>query len=83
MSLHKTTFFFQNSSKFVNIRICKFFKKIFKLHFLMYNAFCNAPVCNSVGIAIDYGLDGPGSNPGGVDIFRICTDRPWDPLSLL
>ena len=24
---------------------------------------------NSVGIAIDYGLDGPGSNPGGDEIF--------------
>ena len=25
---------------------------------------------SSVGIATDYGLDGPGSNPGGDDIFR-------------
>jgi len=25
---------------------------------------------NSVGIATDYGLDGPGSNPGGDEIFR-------------
>ena len=25
---------------------------------------------SSVGIAIDYGLDGPGSNPGGDEIFR-------------
>ena len=25
---------------------------------------------SSVGIATDYGLDGPGSNPGGVEIFR-------------
>jgi len=24
----------------------------------------------SVGVAIDYGLDGPGSNPGGEEIFR-------------
>jgi len=24
---------------------------------------------NSVGIATDYGLDGPGSNPGGDEIF--------------
>ena len=31
------------------------------------------PVCgpgSSVGIATDYGLDGPGSNPGGDEIFR-------------
>ena len=25
---------------------------------------------SSVGIATDYGLDGPGSNPGGEEIFR-------------
>jgi hypothetical protein len=25
---------------------------------------------SSVGIATDYGLDGPGSNPGGKEIFR-------------
>ena len=25
---------------------------------------------NSVGIATDYGLDGPGSNPGADEIFR-------------
>ena len=26
---------------------------------------------SSVGIATDYGLDGPGSNPGGNEIFRL------------
>ena len=26
---------------------------------------------NSVGIANDYGLDGPGSNPGGDEIFHL------------
>ena len=26
---------------------------------------------NSVGITTDYGLDGPGSNPGGDEIFRL------------
>jgi len=25
---------------------------------------------SSIGIATDYGLDGPGSNPGGDEIFR-------------
>ena len=29
----------------------------------------SGPGC-SVGIATDYGLDGPGSNPGGDEIFR-------------
>jgi len=38
---------------------------------------------SSVGIATDYGLDGPGSNPGGGEIFRTCPDRPWGPPSLL
>jgi hypothetical protein len=26
---------------------------------------------SSVGIATDYGLDGPGSNPGGDEIYRV------------
>jgi hypothetical protein len=26
---------------------------------------------SSVGMATDYGLDGPGSNPGGDEIFRL------------
>ena len=26
---------------------------------------------SSVGIAADYGLEGPGSNPGGDEIFRL------------
>ena len=36
-----------------------------------------------VGIATGYGLDGPGSNPGGGEIFRTCPGRPWGPPSLL
>jgi hypothetical protein len=44
---------------------------------------------SSVGIATDYGLDGPGleterkRNPGGDEIFRTCPDRPWGPPSHL
>ena len=38
---------------------------------------------SSVGIATRYGLDGPGSNPGGVEIFRTLPDRPWGPMGLL
>jgi len=34
----------------------------------------NCELGSSVGIATDYGLDGPGSNPGGDEIFR--TSRP-------
>jgi len=38
---------------------------------------------SSVGIATDYGLDGPGLNPGGDEIFPTYPDRPWGPHSLL
>ena len=34
---------------------------------------------SSVGMATDYGLDGPGSNPGGDEIFR--PSRPAHPAS--
>jgi len=37
---------------------------------------------SSVGTATDYGLDGPGSNPAGDNIFRP-PDRSWSPASLL
>jgi hypothetical protein len=37
----------------------------------------------SVGIATRYGLGGPGSNLGKVEIFRTRPDRPWDPPSHL
>ena len=36
-----------------------------------------------VGIATCYGLNGPGSNPGGDEIFRTRLHRPWGPPSLL
>jgi hypothetical protein len=39
---------------------------------------------SSVGIATDYGLDGPGiESRWGGEIFRTCPDRPWGPPSLL
>ena len=48
---------------------------------VMYEQQCGPG--SSVGIVTDYGLDGPGSNPGGSEIFRTCPDRPWGPPSLL
>jgi hypothetical protein len=39
---------------------------------LLYPLLCGPD--SSVGIATDYGLDGPGSNAGGDEIFR--TSRP-------
>ena len=46
------------------------------------------PICccgpgSMVGIATGYGLDSPGSNPGGGKIFRTCPDWPWGPPNLL
>ena len=38
---------------------------------------------SSVGIATDYGLEGPGKNSGGDEIFRTSPDRPWGPPNLL
>jgi hypothetical protein len=39
---------------------------------------------SSVDIVTGYGLDGPGSNPGGGgEIFRTRPDRPWGPPCLL
>ena len=38
---------------------------------------------SSVGIATGYGLDGPGIETRGGEIFRTCPDRPWGPPSLL
>jgi len=46
----------------------------------MYVAVCGPG--SSVGIATDYGLDRPGSNPGGAR-FSARPDRPWGPPSPL
>jgi hypothetical protein len=32
---------------------------------------------SAVGIAAGYGLDGPGIESGGGEIFRTCPGRPW------
>jgi len=38
---------------------------------------------SSVGIATGYGLDGPGNESGGGEIFRTSPDRPWGSPILL
>jgi hypothetical protein len=38
---------------------------------------------SSVGIATNYGLDGPGIESRWGEIFCTCPDRPWGPPSLL
>ena len=38
---------------------------------------------SSVGIVTDYGLDGPGSNPGGDEIFRPSRPALWSTQPLV
>ena len=38
---------------------------------------------SSVGIATDYGLEGPGIESRWGEIFRTCPDRSWGPPNLL
>ena len=54
-----------------------------KKFYILKRPYINCGPVSSVGIAIDYGLDGLGSNPGGDEIFHTCPDRPWVPPSLL
>ena len=37
---------------------------------ILYITTINSGPGSSVGVATDYGLEGPGSNPGGDEIFR-------------
>ena len=48
--------------------------------YLVCSINCSLPG-SSVGIATDYGLDGPGSNPSGDEIFRLSRPalRPTQP----
>jgi len=38
---------------------------------------------SAVGIGTRYGLDGPESNPGGSEVFRICLDGLWGTPNLV
>ena len=51
------------------------------IYLAIYHECCRGPG-TSVGVTTGYGLDGPGSNPSGGEIFRTCPDRPWGPPSL-
>ena len=42
----------------------------FSLHFIFQVTNLRGGPSSSVGVATDYRLDGPGSNPGGDEIFR-------------
>ena len=71
----------QNSGKYV----CMYTNKYKYIYTHTYICVCGP--CSSVGIATDYGLDGPGSNPGRDEIFRstrpaLCPTQPpvqWVP----
>ena len=49
-------------------RVCYFFER---------NTVRICGLGSSVGIATDYGLDGPGSNPGGDEFFRRSRPALW------
>ena len=53
---------------FVELMLLSFNNNVEKL-FKMYLSFCGPGI--SVGIVSDYGLDGPGLNPGGDEIFHL------------
>ena len=59
----------QLTADYVNVR-----KHFISLTYCYYYYFYYCGPGSSVGIATDYGLDGPGSNPGGDEIFR--SSRP-------
>jgi len=46
---------------------------------ILFSTLCVSGPGSSVGIATDYGLDGPGSNPGGDEIFRPSRPGPTQP----
>jgi hypothetical protein len=50
------------------LRYCSYSTYI--MTFLLHIPFRDGPG-SSVSISTDYGLDGPGSNPGGDEIFRL------------
>ena len=79
--------------------VCSISYSARKAHAAYYIVTCGLSVClyhvfphyiingcapgSLVGIATRYGLEGPGSNPGGDEIFRTCPNRLWGPPSLL
>jgi hypothetical protein len=80
----------ENSSIHFPIKMFNCFLSLFvTVQFLMsriYKLLCILIICgpgSSVGIATGYGLDGPGIEFGGGEIFLTGPDRPWGPPSLL
>jgi hypothetical protein len=61
-------YYSQQSSKLVIICVVLLLFVLFCCY-LCCSMYCLCGPGSSVGIATDYGLDGPGSNPGGDEIF--------------
>ena len=59
---------------------CRASRYVFRVYYYYY--YCGSG--SSVDIETDYGLDGPGSNPGGDEIFRPSRPAlgPTQPLGL-
>jgi len=51
-------------------KTCKYIELLIYIYVYIYIYIYTYKPGISVGIAIDYGLDGPGSNPGREEIFR-------------
>ena len=58
------------SSDYVVLLFIILYIYIYKHKIQYNNKYIYSGLGSSVGIATDYGLDGPGSNPGGDEIFR-------------
>ena len=68
-------------SIYIYIYICVCVCVYIYIYVYIYMCVCSG-LGSSVGIATDYGLEGPRSNPGGDEIFRP-PDRPCGPPCLL
>ena len=69
--LSKSVFQFSNFDVFYMFRTRGFiFRKTAVYTVMVWYVLHACGPGNSVGIVTDYGLDGPGSNPGGDEIFR-------------
>ena len=61
-------YIYEVSLPFLNIYIYTYMLPF--LHIYIYMCVYMYGPSSSIGIATDYGLDGPGSNPGGDEIFH-------------
>ena len=53
-----------------NVKVRKTRAAVLQFPYFWFRKFSKRGMGSSVGIATDYGLDSPGSNPGGDEIFH-------------